>query len=1411
MANFISRLLARVKGRKQQSRRSNRSRNRQLRVEAMESRRLLAGDLGSITGNVFADLLDTGTLDVGDIDQVGVNVFLYQDGGNGTFESSGGVAAGDDTLIGTDPTDGSGVYLFENLVDATYFVEQAAISGLLQRSIEQVKTVTITDPQSAGVQTQTVDTFDTTGQTLQANSGTPTDSDSAVTAGAESLGGERDILVTHSAGANNVDVAVAAGLLSISTGAGTTGSVVISYDGADADAINLNHATLGPVDLTTSSANAFQFRAGSEAGNTITVDVFSSATDFSSTTVALPVTAGAVANEDMIIRFTDFSTGGGTGADFTSVTAIRMQVDMAAATDAQFDFTQVVAPFVSTQNFPNLNPMSIGDLIFSDPNDNGALDVGETGISGVTVELYEDTNLNGSYDNGTDVAVGVPQVTNGSGNFQFDNLFPGEYIALVPISQFATNSDPLFGFLSSSGNDPAPDPDATDTNSDDNGTLIAGVGVATAAITLAAGTEPTNDGDADTNTNLALDFGFAPQIDLEVTKTSSASTVTAGTQLTYTINVINNGDATANNVTVIDNLPDLAPDALVIDSATSASGNGTVTLTGVSTGEVEVAYTSLTSGESDTITIVVTVPPAAAAAAAITNTVTVSGDGVETNTANNTDNLDVAVDRAATLTITKTDTPDPAAVGATLTYDIVVTNTGPSTATNVVVSDTLPAGLTFSNVTTTLGTASEAGGVITGNIPSLAVSQSATITVTTTINASFTGSTIANSATADSDEATLVTANQDTTVNPQVDLAITKSDSADPIDRGSQLVYTLDVINNGPSTANSVEIVDTLPAGVTFVSATGGTVTPPGGGSTDVTIALAAPLASAGTAQITITVDVDQSAAASISNTAIVRSTESLAGFDSNTANNTVTETTATQASVDLEITKADSVDPIEPGNSYVYTLVVTNNGPSDATGVTVADNLPDGLQITSATSTVGTVTIPASAQDTVSSNPDDLTVDVGALANGATATVTINATVLPDARGTLSNVATVSSTDTSLIETNSANNSATETTTLNPSIDLAVTKNDSIDPAIAGNDLTYTIVVTNNGPSTATGVSLSDTLPAGVTFSSVVASQGTASESGGVVTGTLGDLAPAASATITLVVGVDSATRGTLSNTATVSATETDSNSANDSATATTTINGNVDLSVTKVESTDPVAATGTLTYTMVVTNNGPSTATNVVVSDTLPSDLSFTSGTSTVGSVTNAGNAVTANVGTLAPGASATITIQTSVGAGATGTITNTATVTSSETDTNSANDSATETTDVAVPASIAGTVYVDANQNGVRDAGEDGIAGVAIALSGTDILGATINQSQTTDASGNYSFTNLLPGTYQLTETQPDGLGDGQTSVGTGATGTAGTNEITTITLNSGAAATAFNFGEILSALSKRRLLASSEAGD
>jgi hypothetical protein len=117
----------------------------------------------------------------------------------------------------------------------------------------------------------------------------------------------------------------------------------------------------------------------------------------------------------------------------------------------------------------------------------------------------------------------------------------------------------------------------------------------------------------------------------------------------------------------------------------------------------------------------------------------------------------------------------------------------------------------------------------------------------------------------------------------------------------------------------------------------------------------------------------------------------------------------------------------------------------------------------------------------------------------------------------------------------------------------------------------------------------------------------------------------------------------------------------------------------------------------------------------------------------------------------------------------------------------------------ASIAGFVYNDADNDGVRDAGESGIGSVTVTLTGTNDLGAAVNQTTTTSATGAYTFSNLRPGTYVVTETQPAGFVDGKDTPGTinGTTEGVATppDSITSIDIGAGQSGIEYNFGELV----------------
>lgn len=169
---------------------------------------------------------------------------------------------------------------------------------------------------------------------------------------------------------------------------------------------------------------------------------------------------------------------------------------------------------------------------------------------------------------------------------------------------------------------------------------------------------------------------------------------------------------------------------------------------------------------------------------------------------------------------------------------------------------------------------------------------------------------------------------------------------------------------------------------------------------------------------------------------------------------------------------------------------------------------------------------------------------------------------------------------------------------------DLSITNTGSPNPVTAGNNLTYNLTVKNNGPSEATGITLTDILPETVSYVSVTSSQGSCSQSTSTITCNLGTLNSGASiAPLTIV--VKPTTAGTINNSAFVIGNEADPNTTNNVTTLSNTVNASACLSANISASPNPVAVGQTLTYTVTVTNNAPSTATGVTFNFSLPESV--------------------------------------------------------------------------------------------------------------------------------------------------------------------------------------------------------------
>jgi uncharacterized repeat protein (TIGR01451 family) len=661
----------------------------------------------------------------------------------------------------------------------------------------------------------------------------------------------------------------------------------------------------------------------------------------------------------------------------------------------------------------------------------------------------------------------------------------------------------------------------------------------------------------------------------------------------------------------------------------------------------------------------------------------------------------------ADLQITKTDSPDPVNAGTNLTYTITVTNHGPDAAPTTSWSDTLPGGTLFVSVSTGASgwTCSNpptgTHGTVSCSNPSFGVGNAAfTLTIAVPPDVAN-GTVLSNTATIMSAAAEgnpgQESATETTTVSTSADVTVAKSDSPDPVNAGDNITYTIDVTNAGPSWAVNGQLTDTVPAGTTFVSLSspGWTCTQPSTGGTG-NITCDASVVGFGANTFTLVVKVNPSTAAGtvITNSATFTSTTS----DPNSGGETGTATTTVTASADVSVTKTDSPDPVTAGNDLTYTITVNNAGPSNAATVTLTDNLPAATTFVSLSSPGGWTCAPLTVGAGGTLSCTNLNMGIGSAV--FTLVVKVNPGALTG-NDVITNTATVSSTTS---DPNTGNETGGAVTSVNAAADLAVTKVDTPDPVTAGNNLTYTINLVNNGPSNASGVDVTDAIPANTTFVSATVTTGSGWLTSAPAVGGTGNVVfgkatvtPGETAVFTIVVNVNAATPNdtVITNSAVVTSISDDPNSGNDVGTATTTVGvGSADISVTKTDSTDPVMAGASITYTITVNNAGPSNATTTTLSDVVPAGTTFSSLSAPAGwscttpAVGGTGTVTCTNTSMAIGDAVFSLTVAVNPSATPNSVITNTATASSATTDPVGGNQSATATTTVISPATLSAT---------------------------------------------------------------------------------------------------------------------------
>ena len=838
---------------------------------------------------------------------------------------------------------------------------------------------------------------------------------------------------------------------------------------------------------------------------------------------------------------------------------------------------------------------------------------------------------------------------------------------------------------------------------------------------------------------------LSTQATLSITKTDdhggssvthTAGTAVPGTSITYTIVATNSGPSTAFGASVTD--PLASNPAIGSDSWTATGSGGTTGYSASGTGSISDSLT-IPSGGSVTYTVVAAL--VSSASGTLSNTATASASDATTVTATDTDTLNAQ----ATLAITKTDGTTSVVPGTTDTYTIVVSNTGPSDASNLSVADTLPAqGLTnVSSPGLPSGVTFDAG-TDTWSLSSLAAGQSVTLEIQGTVPSAATGSTYVNTATASASDASAVSATDTDSLSSQATLSITKTDNhggssathtAGSAVPGTSITYTIVATNSGPSTAFGASVTDPLASNPAIGSdswtatGSGGTTGYSASGTGSISDSLTIP--SGGSVTYTVVAALVSSASGTLSNTATASAS------DASTV--TATDTDALTAQATLAITKTDGVTSVVAGSSDTYTIVVSNSGPSDASNLSVADTLPaQGLTNVSSPGLPSGVTFDAG------------TWTVGTLAAGQSVTLKIQGTVPSGATGsTYVNTATASATDASTV-------TATDTDALTAQATLSITKTDGVTSVVAGSSDTYTIVVSNSGPSDASNLSVADTLPAqGLTNVSSPSLPSGVTFDAGTDTWTLATLDSGQSVTLQLHGTVPSgATGATYVNTATASASDASAVSATD----TDSLSSDATLSITKTDGVTSVVAGSSDTYTIVVSNSGPSDASNLSVADTLPAQgLTNLSSPGLPSGVTF--DAGTWTVGTLAAGQSVTLKIQGTVPSGATGaTYVNTATASATDASTVTA----TDTDALTAQATLAITKT-------------DGVTSVVAGSSDTYTI--VVSNSGPSDAS-NLSVADTLPA-QGLTNLSSPGLPSGVTfDAGTWTVGTLAAGQSVTL---------------------------------
>ena len=496
-----------------------------------------------------------------------------------------------------------------------------------------------------------------------------------------------------------------------------------------------------------------------------------------------------------------------------------------------------------------------------------------------------------------------------------------------------------------------------------------------------------------------------------------------------------------------------------------------------------------------------------------------SGSDPETVSSNDVDHTVVEPD----LTVTKTFTPDEAAINDTTTVSIVVSNDGTSDAYNVDLTDDISSfALTnFASLSHDAGTApdtlSEAGGVVTASWSTLAAGSSSTITFDVDVDSGVSeGDTMNNTAdvdgislpTADGNERETTDSDSDILTVTAVDLTVVKDDSQSLYEPGDVLTYTVTVTNNGTRDANGVEVTDTVPTNTTFDGAgsDGGWSCSDGAAAGTVCTYTVGDLDVGDSAMINFAVETDTplTGGQAIANTASVTD-DGTHGPDANTSDNSNSDTNTNGGDPDISALKSytlfddnDGDSQVSPGDVLEYEVDISNNGGTHAQDVVFTD-APDSqttLQVGTVSTTAGTVTTGNNGGDTTI-GVDLGQIDGGGVSETITYRVVIDSTVTAGTEYVANRGEVEGGNFTSVYSDDPLTDDGTDCSdgfdncsdgdtgnddpllvTVHTNHDLGVSKTADLPVYEEGDVMTYTVTVENYGDINAAGVELTETVP---------------------------------------------------------------------------------------------------------------------------------------------------------------------------------------------------------------------------------------------------------------------------------------------------------------------------------------------